>query len=157
TALRTLVLIMVAPPIDSDGKREGFLTTRIAILHYTSPPTVGGVESTIAYHARGLANAGYTVRIISGHGANFDSRVETWIDPLFNSTHPDILQLKKDLDKGQVTPDFWALVDTLRTELKAALTDCDVCIVHNVCTLHKNLPLTAALASNGARGDTRLI
>ncbi len=38
----------------------------VAILHYASPPIIGGVEQTIYYHARYLAEAGHVVRIITG-------------------------------------------------------------------------------------------
>jgi hypothetical protein len=31
---------------------------KIALLHYSSPPIVGGVESVLAHHARLMANAG---------------------------------------------------------------------------------------------------
>jgi glycosyltransferase involved in cell wall biosynthesis len=119
---------------------------RIAILHYASPPTVGGVESTIAYHARGLADLGYSVRVVSGNGASFDTRIETCIDPLFSSLHPDVLKVKRALDAGQVTSEFHALVTEMSKRLRSALQDCEVCIAHNIHTLHKNLPLTAALA-----------
>jgi len=130
---------------------------RIAILHYASPPGIGGVESTIAYQARTLMDLGYRVRIISGKGEAFDDRIETLIHPLLGSSHPDILRVKAELDSGSVTPAFWEQVDRIRHILQAALTECDVCIAHNVLTLHKNLPLTFALLSrNGATGP-RLI
>jgi len=120
---------------------------RVAILHYSSPPTVGGVEAMIAYQARGLVDLGYAVRVISGNGAQFDERVETLLNPLFSSTHPEVLSVKAELDRGKVTPQFWSLVDRLRESLHAALADCDVCIAHNVLTLHKNLALSMALLS----------
>ena len=44
-----------------------------------------------------------------------------------------------------MTGAFHALVADLRRELAAALEGCDVCLAHNVATLHKNLALTAAL------------
>lgn len=44
----------------------------VAILHYASPPVVGGVEITIAHHARELADLGYNVRVVSGSGESFD-------------------------------------------------------------------------------------
>lgn len=122
------------------------MTKRIAILHYASPPVVGGVESTIAYHARGFVNLGYEVRVISGSGGSFDERVETCIEPLFGSKHPDVLAVKKELDAGVVSPAFTMLVERQRDALKHLLKGWDVCIVHNVHTLNKNLPLTAALA-----------
>lgn len=118
---------------------------RVAILHYASPPTVGGVEATIAHHARGLTQLGYQVRVISGSGAEFDDRIETHIQPLFGSSAPDVLAVKKELDQGLVSDAFHALVARQIAALEEALADCDVCIVHNVHTLNKNLPLTAAL------------
>lgn len=122
------------------------MAKRVAILHYASPPTVGGVESTIAYHARGLVACGYAVRVISGSGEPFDEQVETHINPLFGSKHPDVLKVKSELDAGNVTSAFEALVQRLTADLQTALKDCEVCIVHNAHTLNKNLPLTAALA-----------
>jgi glycosyltransferase involved in cell wall biosynthesis len=117
------------------------------MLHYASPPVVGGVESTIAHHAWGLAERDYTVRVISGSGAPFDPRVQTHIDPLFSSKHPDILAAKQALDAGVVPGNFDTLVAAQTAALSEALKDCDVCIVHNVHTMNKNLVLTAALAA----------
>ena len=130
---------------------------RVAILHYASPPVVGGVEATIAYHARGLADLGYAVRVISGSGSSFDPRVETIIDPLFGSSAPEVLNVKRQLDHGQVTEAFWQLVDAIRERLHDALKDCDVCIAHNITSLHKNLALTQALVSAGNGSRRRLI
>ncbi|MFN8471127.1 MAG: glycosyltransferase family 4 protein [Anaerolineae bacterium] len=119
---------------------------RIAVCHYAGPPVVGGVESTIAHHARGLTDLGYTVRVVSGRGAPFDERIETLIVPLIDSTHPDILAVKQYLDRGVVPPAFEPMRDTLVEALAGAFADCDVAIVHNAHTMNKNLALTAALA-----------
>jgi len=121
------------------------MSGRVAILHYASPPIVGGVEITIAHHARELADLGYNVRVISGSGASFDERIETHINPLFSSSSPQILAVKRELDKGIVSDAFHGLVAQQETALHEALDDCDVCIVHNIHTLNKNLSLTAAL------------
>lgn len=123
------------------------MTTLISILHYASPPTVGGVEATIAQHARVLTDRGYTVRIVSGDGEPFDPRIESVVDPLFGSRHPDVLGCSSDLAAGNVTPAFYALMETIRERLREALAGSAVCIVHNAHTLHKNLALTAALRS----------
>ena len=71
---------------------------KIAILHYASPPVVGGVESTIAYHARGLANLGHAVLVLSGDGAVFDLRIETQVHPLLGSRDARILAVKKQFN-----------------------------------------------------------
>ncbi len=133
------------------GQSKGHLITnkslpRVAILHYAGPPTVGGVESTMAYQARGLSRLGYPVRIVSGTGSEFDAQVEMWVNPLFGSTQSEVLRVKAELDAGQITPAFTALVERLTHELRTALDGFSVCIAHNVPSLHKNLPLTVALA-----------
>lgn len=121
------------------------MTGLVALFHYASPPTVGGVEITIAQHARVLSDHGFRVRVVSGEGAAFDPRVETVIDPLFGSQHPAVLEVGKQLAGGEISPDFTALTETIAERLRSALADVSVCIVHNVHTQHKNLPLTAAL------------
>jgi len=131
--------------------------SNIAILHYAGPPGIGGVESTIAYHARELMQLGYSVRVVSGSGAAFAEGVETYVNPLFGSTDPRVLEVKAQLDNGQVSSDFASLVDELTEALRSALADGDVCIAHNVSTLHKNLALTAALARLNAEGRIRVI
>jgi glycosyltransferase involved in cell wall biosynthesis len=131
--------------------------SNIAILHYAGPPGIGGVESTIAYHARGLTQLGYSVRVVSGSGAAFAEGVDAYINPLFGSTDPRVLATKAQLDKGHVSPAFATLVDELAAALRSALADCSVCIAHNIPTLHKNLALTAALARLNAEGAIRVI
>jgi glycosyltransferase involved in cell wall biosynthesis len=121
---------------------------RVAILHYASPPVIGGVEATIAHQARGLAEFGKAVRLISGNGAPVDPphpHIDTFIHPLFGSSHPDILHAKQSLDAGKFPPQFSDLVAHLVALLRTALDGCDVCIAHNICTFNKNLPLTVAL------------
>ncbi len=133
------------------------MTKRIAILHYAGPPVIGGVESMIEHQARGLADLGYTVRVICGVGQTFDPRIESYINPLFGSTHPDVLALKVELDSGNVSSRFHALVEQLTTALESALAGCTVCIAHNIPSLNKNLPLTAALAQLAESGAVRII
>ena len=118
----------------------------IAMLHYAGPPIVGGVESTIAYHARGLRKLGHRVRVISGDGAPFADDIEVHVNPLFGSRDPHILAAKKSLDAGRVPAEFDTVRDEIMAGLRDALEGFDVCITHNVHTLNKNLPLTAALA-----------
>jgi glycosyltransferase involved in cell wall biosynthesis len=122
------------------------MTKHIAILHYASPPTIGGVESMIEHQARGLMKLGYPVRIISGKGASFEPGIDVHINALFGSTHPDVLAVKAELDAGKTSIVFEALVERLTLALREALAGCDICIAHNVLSLNKNLPLTAALA-----------
>jgi glycosyltransferase involved in cell wall biosynthesis len=111
----------------------------------------------IAHQARGLADLGYRVRVISGKGADFDERVETHVEPRFGSTHADVLQVKRDLDAGNVSSAFEPLVQQLICDLRQALDGCSVCMAHNVLSLNKNLALTAALARLHTEGYFRLL
>jgi mannosylglucosylglycerate synthase len=118
---------------------------KIALLHYASPPTIGGVESTILHHAQLMIDAGHEVSIITGSGESFDDRIPVQVVPELGSRDPAVLMVKQQLDAGQVTKDFEQLRDRIAETLKSLLNDVEVLIAHNVFTLHKNLPLTAAL------------
>ncbi|RME88120.1 MAG: glycosyltransferase [Anaerolineae bacterium] len=118
---------------------------QIVLLHYAAPPVVGGVESVIGHHARLMTGAGHRVRIIAGRGAQTDERIPFVHIPLVDSRHPDVLTVKADLDAGRLPPAFDDLVARLTDALDAATRDVDWVIAHNVCSLAKNLALTAAL------------
>lgn len=118
---------------------------KISLLHYSSPPIVGGVESVLAHHARLLANDGHEVTILAGRGATFDERIKVRILPRLDSRHPEVMEVKDFLDAGKRTPAFGILREGIKQELLEALKDCDVLIAHNVASLHKNLALTAVL------------
>jgi len=118
---------------------------KIALLHYSSPPIVGGVESVLAHHARLLANAGHEVTILAGRGEVFDERISVRILPRLDSRHHDVMEVKGFLDIGKHTPTFEILREQIRKDLLEELKDCDILIAHNVASLHKNLALTAVL------------
>jgi glycosyltransferase involved in cell wall biosynthesis len=119
----------------------------ISILHYAAPPIVGGVESTIYHHARLLNSAGYSVSIIAGRGSSFMEEIPFHKIPKIDSRHPAIIEDGDDLAKGDVTRKFNLIRDDLIDRLMKILGKTDALIAHNVPTLHKNLPLTAALQS----------
>ena len=118
---------------------------RIALLHYSSPPIVGGVESVLAHHARLMMKAGHEVCILAGRGEVFDERIKVRILPRLDSRHPDVMEVKEFLDIGKHTPAFEMLREQIRKELLEELKDYDVLIAHNVASLNKNLALTAVL------------
>src|SRR5215210_3640221 len=128
----------------------------IAILHYSVPPVVGGVESVIAHHARLMDANGHSVRLIAGRGESLGEKVPLVAIPLANSQHPRVLAVKEQLDQGVITAEFDSLSDDLSSQLQAALSGVDVLIAHNVCSLNKNLALTAALQKLQAAGDRKL-
>lgn len=117
----------------------------VAIVHYSAPPVIGGVESTIYHHARLLADCGFTVQVIAGRGEKFHPAVSLHTVPEMNSRHPVVLDVGKSLAGGIVDGRFYELRNHLVERLRPLLAGAGVCIIHNATTLHKNVPLTAAL------------
>ncbi len=117
----------------------------IAILHYSVPPIVGGVESVIAHHARLISAGGHSVHLIAARGDALGEQIPLTILPLADSRHERVAKMKSQLDHGEMTADFESLRDELAQQLQSALSGVDILIAHNVCSLNKNLSLTAAL------------
>lgn len=118
---------------------------RVTLLHYSAPPIVGGVESVLQHHANLMTSHGHQVQIIAGRGKQFNQNVLFQSLPLIDSRHAEILEIKKELDAGNVSKKFNDLVSKIESDLKSFLLDTDILIAHNVCSLNKNLALTAAL------------
>ncbi len=120
---------------------------RIAILHYSAPPVVGGVEAVILAHAKTLVQAGYAVTILAGRGeaGALPEGADLLLVPEIDSQHPEIARMSARLEQGQVPDGFEAMREQLAKTLAPALGQFDNLVVHNVLTKHFNLPLTAAL------------
>jgi glycosyltransferase involved in cell wall biosynthesis len=103
------------------------------------------VESVLGHQARLMADAGHQVRIVAGRGEQTDPRIPFIQIPMADSRHPNILSLKAELDEGHIPLEFQEVVDSITANLKEVLDDADVLIAHNVCSLNKNLALTAAV------------
>jgi len=118
---------------------------KIALLHYSAPPVVGGVETVIARQAEQLVRAGHLVHIIAGRGQTWDARIPVDVLPHLDTRQPQVLKIRASLETSRIPPYFADLVHTIEGELQRSLAGTDVVIAHNVASLHKNLALTAAL------------
>jgi glycosyltransferase involved in cell wall biosynthesis len=124
---------------------------RIAILHYTSPPVMGGVEAVIEAHARQLIKDGYEVTIIAGRGdSGIAQRGFSWganflLINEMDSLHPETLKLSAELKEGKVPIGFDAVADKLTNVLAPILQEFEHIFIHNLFTKNLNLPLTVAL------------
>ena len=117
----------------------------VALIHYSVPPVVGGVETVLARQAQQFERAGHQVMILAGRGEAWHERIPVVVLPEMDSRHPQVLEAKAALDRGEVPPQFATLASRLETDLREALAGIDAVVVHNAASLHKNLPLTAAL------------
>jgi glycosyltransferase involved in cell wall biosynthesis len=118
---------------------------RVALLHYTALPVVGGVEVILSRHAALLADAGYQVTIVAGRGRSGDPRVAFARIPIADTLHPRVRAARLELDRGAIPPSFGSLVEEATAALAEATATCDVVIAHNIASLPMNLALTAAL------------
>jgi glycosyltransferase involved in cell wall biosynthesis len=119
---------------------------RVGLLHYTCSPVIGGVETILGEQARRLAARGYPTTVIAGRGGPLSDPGVTLITiPELDSRHPEVTAVREALMEGNVPPLFAVLESTIRAKLQQQLASLDVLIVHNVMTLHFNLPLTTAI------------
>jgi glycosyltransferase involved in cell wall biosynthesis len=117
----------------------------ICLIHYAAPPIIGGVEGVIGEHARLMADHDHKVTLIAGRGEQTDERIQFVKMPLVDSRDKEILAIKKDLDQGRIPDGFNITVDQIKSQLLEVVSEADWLIAHNVCSLNKNLAVTAAL------------
>ncbi len=130
---------------------------RVLLVHYTTPPVVGGVERVLARHARLLAGEGFEAHVVTGRGGPVGPGVRLHRLPCVDSRNRRVLAVTRELEAGRVTPAFHGLVAQIREDLRRPLAGADICIVHNALVLHKNLALTAALHQLALQGSTRFV
>ena len=120
---------------------------RVAILHYSAPPIIGGVEAVIDAHVKQFTRLGIPVTVIAGRGAASALPVGSnfKLIPEIDTQFPEILALNQELECGRVPEAYGELEERIVERLAPLLDDFDHLIVHNVLTKHFNLPLTGAL------------
>jgi len=131
--------------------------TKVALLHYSAPPIVGGVESVLGHHARLMTEDGHQVRVVAGRGEQTDPRIPFIQVSRADSRHPDVLAIKTELDAGRIPAEFDDLANALTADLSEIVDDVDVLFAHNVCSLNKNLALTVAVQNLAKRSDLQII
>lgn len=119
----------------------------VAILHYSAPPIVGGVEAVIKAHQNEFIHAGYSCTVIAGRGniAALPLNAKFIEIPEIDSQHPEIVKMSRELEAGRVPENFTSLETQLTKLLEPVLREFDYLFIHNVFTKHFNLPLTGAL------------
>jgi glycosyltransferase involved in cell wall biosynthesis len=107
---------------------------KIAIIHFSAPPLIGGVESIIEAHSQLFADNDYPVKIIAGQGRALGDRVELKIIPEMSSLPGwKKRKWKESLEK--------IIFEKLVREIR----DRDFIIIHNCLTMPFNMALTTAL------------
>ena len=110
---------------------------------------IGGVERVLEQHARLLSEAGHEVIVICGVGQAPDKRsgtpIRLVIVPELAASHPRVRVAQAELTQGKTDAEHASLRTELVRKLGSLLHDCNVVMLHNVCTMPFHLPLTEAL------------
>ncbi len=123
----------------------------VAIVHYSAPPVVGGVETILRNQACFLAESGLEVRVLAGKGEEVAPGVETVVIPELSSNFPAFRGLEDDETA------FRRAAEDLFEKLREATLGFSSLIVHNMFTMHFNLVATAALHMLAREGTRRVI
>jgi glycosyltransferase involved in cell wall biosynthesis len=118
---------------------------KIALLHYSAWPEMGGVQNVMRDQAVMLLKAGHQVKVLTGAGIDSGEGYEFVLMPELTPEFELYKSVTAVLTRGQSDQSFSQYRSVLVDALKAQLTDVDVTIVHNVFTMHLNLALTRAL------------
>ena len=116
----------------------------IALMHYSCPPVVGGVEEVVRQQASLFHRHFHKVKIFAGAGARFTEEYPVEINPLLSSRHPRVQRAHQKLLEGNPTG-VEKLARDIYQYLSRSLSDFDVLIAHNILTMRYNLPLTLAV------------
>ena len=79
----------------------------LAVLHYTAPPVIGGVESVLDAHTRLFLQAGFDVTVIAGRGtaSALANGVQFHLIPELDSLHPRVAAISAALEQGHIPAD----------------------------------------------------
>lgn len=128
----------------------------IALLHYSCPPVVGGVEEVVRQQASLFYRYFHKVKIFAGTGGQFTSDYEIEINPLLGSGNEEVHNAHQSLMQGDTKP-LAELADRIERYLREALANFDILIAHNVLTMKYNLPLTIALRQLADKNSVHII
>jgi glycosyltransferase involved in cell wall biosynthesis len=135
-----------------------FLSKKIAIIHFTIYPVIGGVEILIDQHARLLADRGYDIELFVAQGQKFDPRVKVTVVPEIDCTSKDNMEVRQKLEKeNTVIPKFEVLSKDVYKVFKKLLADKDYCVIHNMQTNQLHIPAAKAFRKLATELPTKFI
>jgi len=115
----------------------------VALLHYSCPPVVGGVEEVVREQAHLLSSYYHNVKVFAGDGGRFSENIEVELNPLLGSRNRDVHRAHEESRDGN-TSNLEILIKEIYNYFLDVLKGFDVIIAHNVLTMPYNLPLCQA-------------
>ncbi|MCJ7826339.1 glycosyltransferase family 4 protein [Patescibacteria group bacterium] len=134
------------PTTTNNGKNNG-RKPHIAVMHFSGPPTISGVDVIIRDHARLFRHYNYKVDLLVGSGKQFRKDIPVHVFRQISASNPHVLKVRQELEKGIVSKRFYQLEKSLYRKIKRYFlaNDIRVVIVHNIMTRHYNLALTSVI------------
>lgn len=108
---------------------------RVALLHYSASPVVGGVESVLEQQARGLRHQGHEAVIFCGRGK---------AEPGCREIQP-LLSTQSNWEAAPAQPSYAQEVGNVLNVLTNSLRSFDAVVIHNLLTMPFHPALTQAL------------
>ncbi len=118
----------------------------VALVHYSAPPVIGGVEFVLEEQARQFLAAGFPVEVVVGEGEKFHEQIPLTIVPEIGTRYQPTKEAILRLSQGDPSH-FNKAVRRLTRRLVDIFANIDCIIIHNILTMHFNLLATAALAN----------
>ena len=129
---------------------------QIGLIHYTSWPTVGGVEVVLRQQAGLMTKAGHEVTVICGSGLRFSPNIRTILLPDLNISSQSVTAAQDEVWNGYPAAGYFSLVEKLRNQLPPLLRKMDWVVAHNLMTMPFNLAATQVLAELADSGTKML-
>ncbi len=129
----------------------------VALLHYSVPPVIGGVEEVIRQHAELFFRHHHRVSVLAGEGGEFSRRMEIIFHPLLSSSNRAIIKAHKLSIEKEEHSRIYSLSRRIHGFLRRVLAETDVLIAHNVVSMPFNLPLTLAVLKLAEEGFIKVI
>ncbi len=131
--------------------------TSVALLHYSCPPVVGGVEEVLRHQAQVLVQHGHEARVVAGVGGTTDGAdtlarggLTVQLHPLLASGAPEAVAAAA----AGASAALDGLCARVESVLDEVLQGTDVVLAHNVLCMPFNLPLTIAVRRIAARSGS---
>jgi len=125
---------------------------KIAIIHYTSWPVIGGVESVIRQHAQLMSKHGHEVAILCGEGTAFAKEIPTVVVTELDSRDSYVRTAQREAYDGRPGQAYFRLLEKLKIPFSQLFRKFDRVIAHNMFTMPFNLAATQVLSGFAEQG-----
>ncbi len=129
----------------------------VALLHYSVPPVIGGVEEVLRQHAELFHRHHHQVIVVAGEGGEFSKKYEIVFHPLLSSRSRAVLRAHRlSTEEGEHSR-IYELSRKIHRFLRRVLSETEVLIAHNVVSMPFNLPLTLAVIKLAEEGKVKVV